>query len=320
MLAFLAAHVALSPSRTPWRFSSVLLSPPDACACGTPWHHLHYLLRAQCAQWSFPIAGAAFIASSRAKCVCNKSLSPIQTHAGRIINTARTTPLSAHPIGRAAAITFPRAATMSNASLSSAQTQLLSDTGSTTRSIAGARSKCNECSRRPCRLQRLPAPGAGFLCAHAGLCYKPRPAAQREHDGHHPLRCAAHAAAVPPSPHTHVHPQCHTAPLVDDSAAPPPMRSMPRGSFPSPAPATSAAMTLPRAGSTRTTRRQCAPRASTFHARDLSQVRMEHRDKSRCDEPGRRHGTYAAPGFQIAPRPVQFESPASAASTGRGTA
>ncbi|KAJ7800102.1 hypothetical protein B0H14DRAFT_2900906, partial [Mycena olivaceomarginata] len=38
MLAFLAAHVASSPSRTPWLFSSVLPSSPDACACRTPWH------------------------------------------------------------------------------------------------------------------------------------------------------------------------------------------------------------------------------------------------------------------------------------------
>jgi hypothetical protein len=72
MLAFLAAHVASSPSRTLWLFGSVLPSPPDAWACRTLWHHLHHLLRAQGAQWSFPIAGTAFIASSRAKCVSNK--------------------------------------------------------------------------------------------------------------------------------------------------------------------------------------------------------------------------------------------------------
>ncbi|KAJ7838808.1 hypothetical protein B0H14DRAFT_2788784, partial [Mycena olivaceomarginata] len=72
MLAFLAAHVASSPSRTPWLFSSVLPSPPDSWARRTPWHHLHHLLRAQCAQWSFSIAGAAFIASSRDKCLSNK--------------------------------------------------------------------------------------------------------------------------------------------------------------------------------------------------------------------------------------------------------
>ncbi|KAJ7799369.1 hypothetical protein B0H14DRAFT_2903339, partial [Mycena olivaceomarginata] len=36
MLALVAARVASSPSRTPWPFSSVLPSPPDACACRTP--------------------------------------------------------------------------------------------------------------------------------------------------------------------------------------------------------------------------------------------------------------------------------------------
>ncbi|KAJ7846829.1 hypothetical protein B0H14DRAFT_3677656 [Mycena olivaceomarginata] len=184
----------------------------------------------------------------------------------------------------------PPRATMSNASLSSAQTQLLSGTGSTTRSIAGERSKCNEHSRRPCRLHRLPAPGAGFLCAHAGLRYKPWLLRNANTTGTI-LRDAQHMLQLSPTlPASHVHPQCHTAPLVDDSAAPPPMRSTPRASFPSPAPATSAAMTLPRAGSARTTRRQCVPRAPpvpAFHARGLRQARTGHRDKSRCDEPGR---------------------------------
>ncbi|KAJ7863533.1 hypothetical protein B0H14DRAFT_2738581, partial [Mycena olivaceomarginata] len=41
MLAFLAAHVVSSSSRTPWLFSSVPPSLPDAWACRTPWHHLH---------------------------------------------------------------------------------------------------------------------------------------------------------------------------------------------------------------------------------------------------------------------------------------
>ncbi|KAJ7838807.1 hypothetical protein B0H14DRAFT_3459214 [Mycena olivaceomarginata] len=189
---------------------------------------------------------------------------------------------------------------MSKSSLSSAQTQRLSGTESTTRSIAGACSKCNERSRRPCRLQRLPAPGAGFLCAHAGLRDKPPPAAQREHDGHHPPRCAAHPAAVPPSPLIHVHPQCHTAPLVDDSAAPPPpMRTHgPHGGDVHPA----------------------RPPVPAFHARDLRPARMGTATSLGATNPGGDNGTYAAPGFQIAPRPVQFESPARAVSTGRGTA
>ncbi|KAJ7863531.1 hypothetical protein B0H14DRAFT_3862874 [Mycena olivaceomarginata] len=274
MLAFLAPHVASSPSRTPWLFSSVLLSPPDAWACRTPWHHLHHLLRA---------------------------------HAQHLRHRPRRG-------------TSPPAATMSNASLSSAQTQLLSGTGSTMRSIAGTRSKCHQRSRRPCRLHRLPAPGAGFLCAHAGLRFKPPPAAQREHDEHHPPRCAAHAAAVPPSPHTlpasHVHPPCHTAPLVDDSAAPPPMRCTPRASFPSPAPATSAA------GWQRTdhTETMCTPR---FHRYPHSMLGISDKrgwgtaTSLGATNRGGDNGTYAAPGFHIAPWPVQFESPARAASTGR---
>ncbi|KAJ6522412.1 hypothetical protein B0H19DRAFT_1277416 [Mycena capillaripes] len=91
-----------------------LSSPPDACACGTPRHHLHNVLRAQRARWSFPIAGAAFTASSRAKCVSNKCQSPGSM---RILNTARTTPSK----------------------------PALLRLRSTMRSIA-KRSKCNDCS------------------------------------------------------------------------------------------------------------------------------------------------------------------------------
>jgi hypothetical protein len=168
MLAFRAAHVASSPSRTPWLFSSVLPSPPDAWTCRTPWHHLHHLLRAQCAQWSFPIARAA-LSRPRAPSASPPNSTLPDPH------TPDASPLSAQHlrqpllIARAVVITSPPAATMSNASLSSAQTQRLSGTGSTTRSIPGARSKCNELPRRPFRLQRLPAPSAGVLCAHAGL-------------------------------------------------------------------------------------------------------------------------------------------------------
>ncbi|KAJ7879049.1 hypothetical protein B0H14DRAFT_3435287 [Mycena olivaceomarginata] len=135
-----------------------------------------------------------------------------------------------------------------------------------------------------------------------------------------------HAAAVPPSLHTlpasHIHPQCHTAPLVDDYAAPPPMHSTPHASFPLPVPATSAVMTLPWAGSTRTTRSQFAPRAPpvpAFYARDLRPARMGTATSLGATNPGGDNGMYAAPGFHIAPQPVQFESPTRAASTGRGT-
>ncbi|KAJ7810024.1 hypothetical protein B0H14DRAFT_3880758 [Mycena olivaceomarginata] len=68
----------------------------------------------------------------------------------------------------------------------------------------------------------IASPGtAPIFCADASDRSKPWPAAHREQDRYH-LPCAAHAAVVPPSPHTlrasHVHPQPYTAPLVDDSA------------------------------------------------------------------------------------------------------
>ncbi|KAJ7870140.1 hypothetical protein B0H14DRAFT_3575972 [Mycena olivaceomarginata] len=85
---------------------------------------------------------------------------------------------------------------------------------------------------------------APILCAHAALRSKPRPATHRERDVHRPR--APSLRRPPPSPHTlpasHVHPQRHTTQLVDDFAAPPPMRSTPCGGFPSPAPAAFAAM------------------------------------------------------------------------------
>jgi hypothetical protein len=64
MLAFLAAHVVALQQCT--AVTARRLRLPYS------WHHLHHLLCAQCTQWSFPIAGAAFIASSRAKCVSSK--------------------------------------------------------------------------------------------------------------------------------------------------------------------------------------------------------------------------------------------------------
>ncbi|KAJ7846836.1 hypothetical protein B0H14DRAFT_3867590 [Mycena olivaceomarginata] len=293
-------HVASSPSRTPWLFSSVLPSLPDAWACRTPWHHPHHLLCAQCAQWSFPITGAAFIASSRAKCVCNKSLSPIYTHAGRIINTARTTPLSAHLIARAAAITFPPAAAMSNASLSSSQTQLLSGTGSTTRSIAGAHSKCNERSRRPCRLHRSPRPAPAssaptpVAASNLGLLRNANTTGTI-------LRDAQHTPQL--SPHRPI-------------PSPPPI-------FPSPAPATSADDTA--AGWQRTDHPEamCTPRLHRYPHSTLgiSDKRGWGTATSLgATNRGGDDGAYAASGFQIPPWPVQLESPARAASTGRGIA
>ncbi|KAJ7733705.1 hypothetical protein B0H14DRAFT_3517299 [Mycena olivaceomarginata] len=136
------------------------------------------------------------------------------------------------------------------------------------------------------------------------------------------LRCGVSLCGRPHRPASHIHPQRHSAPLVADSATPRPTRSTPRGGFPSPAPAAFAAMTRLRASSGRTTRRRYAPRASAvpaFRVRDFSQAWMGHPDKFRCDERGDSR-TYAAPGFHFAPRPVQFESRASAASSGKSTA
>ncbi|KAJ7812215.1 hypothetical protein B0H14DRAFT_3879749 [Mycena olivaceomarginata] len=112
----------------------------------------------------------------------------------------------------------------------------------------------------------IPSPcAATILCAHAALRSKPRPAAHRERDVHHPRRVTLQPSPSPRNrPAFHVHPQRHSAPLVADSATPPPMRSTPRGGFPSPAPAAFAAMAWLRASSGRMTRRRCAPRAKDF--------------------------------------------------------
>ncbi|KAJ7366314.1 hypothetical protein DFH08DRAFT_929241 [Mycena albidolilacea] len=244
MLAFLAAHVASSPSRTPWLFSSVLPSPPDACACCTPWHLLHHLLRALCAQWSFPIAGAVLIASSRAKCVSNKLHSPRSTHPGRIINTARITPLSRSP-SLAPRLSLPR----------------LPPPCPTPHYPPLKPSACPAPEVRRAASPERAASATSILVVHAAFNASPRPAPassaptpvstsnlgrlrNANTTGTTP-RDAQHTLQLPPSSHTlhasHVHHQCHTAPFVDDSTAPPPMRGTLRASVPSPAPATSAA-------------------------------------------------------------------------------
>ncbi|KAJ7817028.1 hypothetical protein B0H14DRAFT_1389711 [Mycena olivaceomarginata] len=113
---------------------------------------------------------------------------------------------------------------------------------------------------------------ATILCAHAALPSTPRPAAHRERDVHH-RRVTLRPSQSPRNlPAFCVHPQRHSAPLVADSATQRPMRSTPRGGFPSPAPAAFAAMIRLRASSGRRTRRRYAPRASTvpaFRAEDF---------------------------------------------------
>ncbi|KAJ7860666.1 hypothetical protein B0H14DRAFT_3863671 [Mycena olivaceomarginata] len=109
----------------------------------------HPLLRAQRVRWSLRIAGTAFIASLRAKCISNKYHSPRSTRAqGACMHDP---PRAQHlqqplPIPRATAFISLPAATVFSASLFSALSQLLSGTGSTMRSIAGVCSKCNELS------------------------------------------------------------------------------------------------------------------------------------------------------------------------------
>ncbi|KAJ7804322.1 hypothetical protein B0H14DRAFT_3883504 [Mycena olivaceomarginata] len=216
-----------------------------ACACRTPQHHFHHLLRAR---WSFPTAGAAFIASSHAKCVSSKYHYPRST---------RAQGACMHDLSRAQHLQQPLPIARAPV--------LLSGTGSTTRSIAGARNNCNErflSPAPPSSPLRAPRPSsaptppsapnlglpriANATCTTPGVSLCSRP--------HHPVN----------RPAFHVHPQRHSAPLVADSATPPPMRSTPRGGFPSPAPAAFAAMAWLRASSGRMTRRRCAPRAKDF--------------------------------------------------------
>ncbi|KAJ7686751.1 hypothetical protein B0H14DRAFT_904326 [Mycena olivaceomarginata] len=126
-----------SPRHLPHTVTLQQCTAVAACTCRTPQHHL---LRAR---WSFPTAGAAFIASSRAKCVSSKYHSPRPTRTPGASST-RHAPL----LARAAATAAPHRPRhgchpLSSSSLSSARSQHLSGTGSTTRSIAGARNKCN---------------------------------------------------------------------------------------------------------------------------------------------------------------------------------
>ncbi|KAJ6605169.1 hypothetical protein DFH09DRAFT_1120936 [Mycena vulgaris] len=139
-----------------------------------------------------------------------------------------------------------------------ARSQLLSGTGSKTPSIAGTRSKCNERSPSPSPPSsppRGPRPSSAPMPPSA-----PNLGLSRTANATDITPCVRSTrCGRPPSsrtlPASHVHPQRRIAPLVDDSAAPPPMCSMPCGGFPSPAPAVFAAMTRRRASSGRPTRR-----------------------------------------------------------------
>ncbi|KAJ7812981.1 hypothetical protein B0H14DRAFT_3751489 [Mycena olivaceomarginata] len=207
-----------------------------ACACLTLQQHLHHLLRAR---WSFPTPGAAFIASSRAKCVSSQHHSPRSTRAQ---GACMHDPLRAQHLQRP--LPIPRVTVFT--SLPAAT--LLSGTGSTTRSIAGARHKCNArfpSPAPPSSTLRAPRPSSAPTLPPAPNLGLPRIA--------NATRTTSRRVALRPSPSPrdlpafHGHPQRHSAPPVADSATPRPMR-------PSPALAAFAAMTRLRASGGRTTR------------------------------------------------------------------
>ncbi|KAJ7759825.1 hypothetical protein B0H14DRAFT_383650 [Mycena olivaceomarginata] len=239
-----------------------------ACACRTPQHHLHHLLRAR---RSFPTAGAAFIASSRVKSVSSKYYSPQSTRTPALACTAprvrSTCSRSPSPAPRFSPPCPPLPCPAPR------YPPLQASTVSTTRSIAGARNNCNArfpSPAPPSSPLRAPRPSSAPTPPSAPNLGLPRIAN---------ATCTTPGVSLcgrPPSPRNlpafHVHPQRHSAPLVADPATPRPMRSTPRGGFPSPAPAAFAAITRLRASSGRTTRRRYAPRASAvpaFRAKDV---------------------------------------------------
>jgi hypothetical protein len=144
--------------------------------------------------------------------------------------------------------------------------------------------------RRPHRLHRLPGT-APIFCADASDRSKPWPAAHREQDGYH-LPCAAHTAAVPPSPHTlpasPVHSQPYTAPFVDDSARRLPITSagrICRGD---------SATGWYSTDHTEVMRTPCF-RLYPPSALGISEKRAWHRNNSWCDGPGRRQQNLCSP-------------------------
>ncbi|KAJ6449652.1 hypothetical protein C8R45DRAFT_1224334 [Mycena sanguinolenta] len=203
---------------------SILLSPPDSCACRALQHPLRDLLRAMVV----PHRRRRFVASPRAKRVYSKYHSPIRTRAGHILNTHHLRAAAA-PLRPRRGYHFPARPTVSTPPKYAA--------GTAGFSVAHA-------------VFIVSRPAAPIFCARASL----RSAAHREHDGpllaQHKLQLSSFASYPPRFTRGSSAPY---RPLVD-CAAPPPMRGT--------SPATSA-MTLRRAGMARTTRRRCASRAST---------------------------------------------------------
>ncbi|KAJ7240946.1 hypothetical protein C8J57DRAFT_1726925 [Mycena rebaudengoi] len=273
-------------------------SPPSACACLTPCHHLHHLLRAQRAPSSFPIAVAAFIASSRAECVSCKYHSPRSTRAPGASSTRRAPPPRAQHlrlplrIACAAVITSPPAATLSSAPL------LCSKPAPVQHRQYDAQHRCSAQQVQ----QAFPSAHAAFiaspcaapiLCAHAALRSKPHPTTHRD------AMCTAPtslSAAVLPH-----HPIPFSLPPSILSAIPPRWSITPPHRRPCAVRRAVAShhqrrLRLPRChvcGRAADERHggdahPALPPVPAFRARDLRQPRMGHRDHSRCDEPGRR--------------------------------
>ncbi|KAJ7351204.1 hypothetical protein DFH08DRAFT_957539 [Mycena albidolilacea] len=215
------------------------------------------------------------------------------------------------PIPRATVFTSLPTATVSSASLSSsAPSQLLSGTGSTTRSIAGARNKCNE---------RLPPPALPSSPLRA-LRPSSAPTPPSAPNLGLPRRianptCTAPGVSLcrPPSPRNlpafHVRPQRHSAPLV---ALPTPPHLGP-------------CATRRAAASHRQRQRRLRDTHPALPLHPPSALRISDKrgwatpTSLGATNPDGDSSTYAAPGFHFAPQPVQFGSPASAASSGTGT-
>ncbi|KAJ7351209.1 hypothetical protein DFH08DRAFT_1078342 [Mycena albidolilacea] len=167
-----------------------------ACACRTPQHHLHHLLRAR---WLFPTAGAPFIASSRTKCVSSKYHSPRSTRTPGAPQHGTHHPSRAQqrqplPIARAPVVSPPPVATVSSSSLSSAPVR--------PREYDAQHRRTAQQVQRAFPVARaafIASPRAAtILCAHAALRSKPRPAAHRERDVRHPRRVTLRPSPIAP--------------------------------------------------------------------------------------------------------------------------
>ncbi|KAJ7723594.1 hypothetical protein B0H14DRAFT_3900170 [Mycena olivaceomarginata] len=203
--------------------------------------------------------------------------------------------------------TSPPAAPVFSASLSCARSQLLCGTGSMTRSIARVRSKCNAHSPSP--TPPSSPPRAPRLSSAPTLATARSLGLPRTVDRTGTISRAQHTLQL--SPHRPI-----SSPFPPSILSPIPPRSLmtPPGGFPSPAPAAFAAMTVPRAGVARTTRRRCAPRVSTGTHSPSALGISDKRGWGTATilgatnlPVGEDSRTYAPPPFRIAPPPVQFE-------------